>query len=82
MVSSPVNDAVSGRPRRLYRCTVSRSDSAAAFAALDPAAHPRLVAALAGPAPPPRPDLFDRAVRAVLIGLLTPDGTRNGPDLG
>ncbi len=54
----------------------------AAFAALDPAAHPRLVAALADPATPPRPDLFDRAVRSILVGLLTPGGTRNGPDLG
>lgn len=48
------------------------ANPAAAFAAVDPVAHPRLVAALAGPATPPRPDLFVRAVRGLLVGLLTP----------
>jgi AcrR family transcriptional regulator len=45
---------------------------AAAFAAVDPAAHPLLVAALTTPSAPPRQDLFDRAVRSVLVGLLAP----------
>lgn len=42
------------------------------FAGLDPAAHPLLAAAITTPVEPPRPDLFDRAVRGVLIGLLVP----------
>lgn len=42
-----------------------------AFTTLDPARHPHLVAALAEPGPPPRGDLFDRALRGVLTGLLT-----------
>jgi AcrR family transcriptional regulator len=50
---------------------VATANPTAMFAAVDPAAHPRLVAALAGPATPPRPDLFDRAVRSMLAGLLT-----------
>jgi len=48
---------------------------AAAFAAVDPAAHPLLVAALTTPGSPPRADLFDRAVRSVLVGLLAPAPT-------
>jgi AcrR family transcriptional regulator len=42
------------------------------FAALDPASHPDLAAALAepGPARQPQGDLFDRALRGVLRGLL------------
>ena len=53
---------------------------AAAFAAVDPAAHPLLVAALTTPGSPPRADLFDRAVRSVLGGLLTPGhAKRPGP---
>lgn len=48
------------------------ANPAAAFAAVDPTAHPLLIAALAAPATPPRADLFDRAVRSVLVGLLTP----------
>lgn len=40
------------------------------FAALDPARHPHLAAALADPGPPPRQDLFARALRALLTGLL------------
>ncbi|GIF67248.1 hypothetical protein Ais01nite_52830 [Asanoa ishikariensis] len=40
------------------------------FAALDPAHHPHLAAALANPGPPPKDDLFGRALRALLTGLL------------
>ncbi|SNT06571.1 Tetracyclin repressor, C-terminal all-alpha domain [Asanoa hainanensis] len=40
------------------------------FAALDPARHPHLTAALANPGPPPKDDLFARALRALLTGLL------------
>lgn len=48
------------------------ADPAAVFAAVEPAAHPLLVAALSDPVTRPRADLFDRAVRSVLVGLLTP----------
>ncbi|MEU8003847.1 helix-turn-helix domain-containing protein [Catellatospora sp. NPDC049111] len=41
------------------------------FAAMDPVRHPRLTAALTGSPPgPPTVDLFERAVRALLGGLL------------
>jgi hypothetical protein len=44
------------------------------FAELDPAQHPHLAAALASPGPPARDDLFERALRAVLTGLLDGNG--------
>lgn len=50
----------------------SAANAAAAFAAVDPAAHPLLVGALAAPVTAPGADLFGRAVRSVLVGLLTP----------
>lgn len=52
------------------------SDPSLYFAALDPVAHPHLNAVLAeppgGPTADPE-DLFDRVIRSVLRGLLTPD---------
>ena len=49
-------------------------DTAAAgttpFANLDPAAYPHLTAALATPGPQPAGDLFERALRSLLTGLL------------
>jgi AcrR family transcriptional regulator len=45
------------------------------FAGLDPARHPHLVAALADPGPPPQGDLFERALRSLLTGLLTGQNT-------
>jgi AcrR family transcriptional regulator len=52
-------------------------DTAAAgttpFANLDPAAYPHLTAALATPGPQPAGDLFDRALRSLLTGLLDTD---------
>jgi hypothetical protein len=52
------------------------ADPSRYFAALDPVAHPHLTAVFADP--PGRPaadpdDLFDRVIRSVLRGLLTPD---------
>jgi AcrR family transcriptional regulator len=52
-----------------------RRQAAALFALVDPVAHPHLVAAFATPAAAPPgdgPDLFERTVRSVLRGLLTP----------
>ena len=40
------------------------------FAALDPSAHPHLAEALRRPGPPASGNLFERAVRGVLTGLL------------
>jgi len=55
------------------RSAAAAFDPAAAFAAVNPDAHPHLVAALVAPPSAPRPDLFDRAVRSILRGLLNPD---------
>ncbi|WP_239097552.1 TetR/AcrR family transcriptional regulator [Asanoa ferruginea] len=40
------------------------------FANLDPATYPHLTTALATPGNPPRSDLFERALRSLLTGLL------------
>jgi hypothetical protein len=51
----------------------SRTEASAGarpFASLDPEHHPHLAAALANPGPPGQGDLFARALRALLTGLL------------
>ncbi|MEV4621364.1 TetR/AcrR family transcriptional regulator [Asanoa sp. NPDC049573] len=48
--------------------------SATPFTGLDPATYPHLTAALARPGPPPAGDLFERALRSVLTGLLERPG--------
>ncbi|MEV4538416.1 TetR/AcrR family transcriptional regulator [Asanoa sp. NPDC049518] len=48
----------------------TQTSTAQPFAALDPARHPHLAAALANPGQPPQDDLFGRALRALLTGLL------------
>ncbi|GAA1875853.1 hypothetical protein GCM10009687_49920 [Asanoa iriomotensis] len=53
----------------LFSRTTS-SSAANPFAALDPARHPHLAAALAEPSGTQNTDLFDRALRGVLRGLL------------
>ena len=57
---------------------VARSERApqvSPFADRDLAAYPHLAAALAGPpAPAPEEDLFGRALRSLLVGLLEPPG--------
>jgi AcrR family transcriptional regulator len=54
----------------------ARSESASAsyaFGGVDPEAHPHLTAALTEPASPASPsDLFERTLRGLLTGLLTP----------
>ncbi|MGI5185137.1 TetR/AcrR family transcriptional regulator [Dactylosporangium sp. CA-152071] len=50
-----------------------RASAAQLFSLVDPQAHPNLTAAFTGPAQPPAAsDLFERTVRSVLRGLLTP----------
>ncbi|MDG4823459.1 TetR/AcrR family transcriptional regulator [Asanoa sp. WMMD1127] len=50
--------------------TSGAGGGAASFAAFEPARHQNLAAALAEPGPPPGTDLFERAVRSLLTGLL------------
>jgi len=52
------------------RNEASAGATARPFAALDPDHHPHLAAALANPGPPAQGDLFARALRALLTGLL------------
>jgi AcrR family transcriptional regulator len=75
-VVSLFSQSVPGNPPAEHPDAAERKRAAAAlmFSLVDPQAHPHLTAAFTNPAaPPPTPDLFERTIRSVLRGLLSPE---------